>query len=473
MSNYFNNLSSFKKVAIYVRESTKKQDWKSQLLQLQKRAKDMSANVVLEYVDIGSGKLSTRKNYLKLKEDIGNKKIDLVMFWELSRSNRDLKEHLNLMSLMISNEVSIFSLTDGGVMNPADINNKLNLNLKAVINANESEVNAQRVRNRSFFLSEQGHWLGGPVPYGYISHKGVLQEYEIESENVKRIFEMFLDGELVIDIARTFNLERKRITRILKNVIYIGYVKYGETRNFENGVIPGEKKIHKGKHKAIIDTKKFEIAQNLLEAQKGKRVPTELSVDYLFGGIIQCWCGCTMYGWKDPKGNTLYYKCSSSWKLGKSCGKKVVAIQSFEDQVLDLVLKLDFTLEDEGVADNSEERTNSLKKGISTIIRQEKFLLDKLISSVDDITRLEIYQAKLDFLSIERLKLEKELDNLKNFKPKPLESKKIDKLFLNEYLEKIKIESNREQLRKLLRTLINSVVFINDFRIHIFFNFMD
>lgn len=80
-----------KKVAIYVRVSTDKQEVDNQLLQLRKYVKSQGWRIYNEYQDIVTGKEVNELNRPSFKEmflDAHKKLFDIVLFWDLSRFSR-------------------------------------------------------------------------------------------------------------------------------------------------------------------------------------------------------------------------------------------------------------------------------------------------------------------------------------------------------------------------------------------------
>ena len=77
-----------KKVAIYVRVSTDKQELQNQIVDL-KRYSEKSGYILHEvYSDMISGKQDSRPGFNKLFEDAHKRIFDVVLFWDLSRFSR-------------------------------------------------------------------------------------------------------------------------------------------------------------------------------------------------------------------------------------------------------------------------------------------------------------------------------------------------------------------------------------------------
>lgn len=77
-----------KTIAIYVRVSTDKQEVNNQLLQLREYCKKKNYEVFKEYIDIISGKETSRPNYDRMFLDAHKLLFDLVLFWDMSRFSR-------------------------------------------------------------------------------------------------------------------------------------------------------------------------------------------------------------------------------------------------------------------------------------------------------------------------------------------------------------------------------------------------
>ena len=87
------------KCAMYVRVSTDKQEAGNQLLQLRDYAGKSGWDVFREYVDVVSGKETTRKGFDEMFRDARRKLFDVVLFWDMSRFSRaGLKHTLDKLS---------------------------------------------------------------------------------------------------------------------------------------------------------------------------------------------------------------------------------------------------------------------------------------------------------------------------------------------------------------------------------------
>lgn len=74
--------------AIYVRVSTDKQEVDNQLIQLREYCSIKNYNIYKEYIDIISGKETSRPGFDGLFMDARHLEFKLVLFWDLSRFSR-------------------------------------------------------------------------------------------------------------------------------------------------------------------------------------------------------------------------------------------------------------------------------------------------------------------------------------------------------------------------------------------------
>jgi|TARA_Y100000310_G_C20631368_1_gene788820 DNA invertase Pin-like site-specific DNA recombinase len=76
------------KVVIYVRVSTNKQEVNNQLIQLKDYCVKNNYEIFNEYIDIISGKETSRPSYDRMFQDAHKRLFDLVLFWDISRFSR-------------------------------------------------------------------------------------------------------------------------------------------------------------------------------------------------------------------------------------------------------------------------------------------------------------------------------------------------------------------------------------------------
>jgi site-specific DNA recombinase len=152
----------------------------------------------------------------------------------------------------------------------------------------------------------------GPPPYGYryAEDKSGLVVIPAEAEIVRRIFNEYVAGRSMTQIAKGLHGDgvktkkgaywrQAQISGFLRNTIYIGKVKYKD-------------ELFDGIHEPIIDAVLWEKATQLVEAMPSKpgRPPKEKR--HLFtAGFLRCAnCGDPMTPCTRPNRNYEYYECT-------------------------------------------------------------------------------------------------------------------------------------------------------------------
>jgi len=193
-----------KHVAIYVRVSSKTQDQRSQLPDLEKWAK-MQDDEVVWYRDKATGKTMDRPAWNKLVHAIETGNVVKVVVWRLDRLGRTAKGLTALFDELYNRKVGLFSLRDSLDLSTAA--GRLMANVLASVSAYETEIRGERVQAGQAVAKQQGKTWGG-------SMKGRL--LTVTKEQRKQVWSM--RGDKIARIARTVGLSRPTIYRLLEQV---------------------------------------------------------------------------------------------------------------------------------------------------------------------------------------------------------------------------------------------------------------
>ncbi len=260
-----------KKVAIYARVSTEDQakegfSLDSQLEKLRSYCKARGWEIAGEYVDDGySGRDIRRPAYQKMMEDID--KWDVLLVMKMDRIHRNSKNFMLMMEELRNKNKEFVSMTES--LDTSTAMGRFVMDIIQRIAQLESEQIGERVYDGMRQKAKQGKGLlGSPAPYGYEYDGGMLRGVEKELRVAREIFEMYVDGMSMKDIADELNRrgirtkkggrwDRKTISRILSNPVYCGLMEW-------------EDFIFKGEHEAIISIEEFNEVQRR-KAAKAKR----------------------------------------------------------------------------------------------------------------------------------------------------------------------------------------------------------
>lgn len=438
--------------AIYCRESTDKQDIDSLISLCERKANELGLNDYKVYKDVKSGYSNEREEYLKLIEDIKAGVIKTVIVYESSRLGRDELEHHILYKIFRNYNVKVYNISRGWV----DPSNEDDLFLEGILNlldAREGRKIARRVKDRLKELCMSGQWTGGPAPVGYILKDKKLIVDPEKAKMIKDIFQLFIEGTEKGKIAKIYNLEYKKVGRIISNPVYAGKLKYQQFQKDSNKKRIENKtyEVFKGEHEAIVSEEIFFLANNLLKNTYKEKV----TFPAIFRNLLYCNCGKKLYPNEGYKRKRIYVctdNCISAIKEEEIFPTVINTIENVLNNIdlenIDNVNKnikerLEFYRNQQK---NSEIQLENLtRKYISGQIKEE--LYDKLSKEINE---------KINLLLGEIEELNKKI-SIK-------ESTKNNKEIIFKYLEKIKKEKDKDKINQFFSLIIDKIVFINSYR---------
>jgi len=306
-----------RKVAFYIRVSTERQAKveegslknQEQMLHAElKRRNEQHADwglYVESYVDEGiSGKDTNRPAFQNMLHDIEIGKINAVMFTELSRLSRSLKDFINIFEFAQKHECGLICLkTEIDTTSPYK---SLITKILMIFAEFEREMTSRRTAINAYERSRRGLANGGIAPLGYKRdkrRKGHLLIEEKERKCVEEIFSTYLKEKSIkktVDYIkqkyqgqshRLRNITRSKIYTILTNKTYIAVREIRKRDKRENEEVAAA-------WKPIIDNEIFTQVQNLLKQNKDRFHAHSLQrYVYVFSGLFRCGlCGEKLQG---------------------------------------------------------------------------------------------------------------------------------------------------------------------------------
>ncbi|CAM2078536.1 MAG: hypothetical protein NSGCLCUN01_02732 [uncultured Clostridium sp.] len=293
-----------KRVALYIRVSTEEQALHGYSLEAQKEtltifAKENNMKIFDYYIDEGISarkKYTTRKEFMRMLEDVKQNKIDIILFIKLDRWFRSVKDYYKIQEILEEHNVSWKAVLEDYDTATANANGRLHINIKLSIAQDESDRTSERIKYVFENKIKNGEVITASTPLGYkIENKKLIINPD-KVDIVKGIFDKFNSTHAIRTTTKyvedTFNLHlcSGTIKKILKNTIYIG-----EYRNV------------KGYCPAIIDKSLFNNVQINLK----RSVKAEPKYTYIFSSIIYCAsCNHIMSGYSAGSGQKYrYYRC--------------------------------------------------------------------------------------------------------------------------------------------------------------------
>ena len=304
-----------------------------------------------------TGTTFDRPGFKEMMSDIESGKINCVITKDLSRLGRNYIEAGRHRELFSELGVRYIAIHD----NHDSINNDcydIATPIKEMMNEMYAAEVSRKVRSTKKLMAEQGKFANSRAPYGYAKSsedKHILVVDENVSQNVVRIFELYLSGMPARVIADVLNRDgivtpneyfysaigkpnpfrnnknawgSASVMNILKNPAYYGAMSNGKrtVTSFKNKRIVCKSfddwVIVEGTHEPLITREQWEEAQRI--GSKNKRETVRRSADgevSIFAGIVKCHdCGGNMiFNRKVHKTSTSeFFRCSTYAQKGKA-----------------------------------------------------------------------------------------------------------------------------------------------------------
>lgn len=450
-------------VGIYARVSTEKENQRESIPAQTQSLKDWiseknknDSNTVYKlvkvYEDEGfSGSNFERDDFVKMKEDIEQGKINMVLTRDLSRFARNYV----MAGYYLEDYFKSIGIRFVSVLDNVDTLGEDNdiIPFKNILNEMYIKDCSRRTRDGLKQRMIRGSSIASKPPYGY----KFLEEYEGNiktiklipsndetTEIVKNIYEYYIQGWGLGKIASFLNSRGVRppssfvenfgkskfgiwtsnsIKYILTNPKYAGIMVQGRWKKVSYKVkkiisTPKEQWIYGRDFEGIISREMFEDVQKLI-CKKRNRLRYKNNRVYPFSGVLLCKeCGGSMCYRKNYNG----YKCTNSQTGGKKC-----TAHSIKEEVLEGIVKDD------------------LKEYVS------KVNIDKLYDEFIKIQGGQLNHKKLQAIEYRLKKLDEKI--------KQLYSDKVNELVSERNFYSILKEGQKEQqVLETEKTKINRVL---------------
>lgn len=413
-------------------------------------------NLVKIYVDGGfTGANTDRPALQDLIEHLDC--YDLVLVYKLDRLSRSQRDTLALVDLFAEHEVKFASIQEN-----FDTSTPLGMAMLGILSV-FAQLERENIKERMALgrrgRTQKGLWRAGSnVPTGYDYIDGHLVIREDEAVQIRKIFELYLEGWTINRIRHYMHenytnrysswAQASAVSTTLRNPLYIGMLP-----SKADGV------PHKGEHEPIIDKATFDKVQALLAARsehfddalKHPFVAKHLLTGFTYcgecGGRVSC-VGTHKYSYYGCHKNTADPR---THKKGK-CSTPNYNTKILDKLITDEVLKLAYD-ENAIKALIKPRKVVNHKKAIKALENQKSRLID--LYSVGGI-ELEELQVRINAIS-------EKLLAFKNDKPQQPELSFEDAKRIFEDAKRIFADGgNVPQQRVILQSLIKKIVLNGD-----------
>jgi len=334
------------RVAAYARVSDGKEAMLQSLsAQVNYYKKLISENHMWDFVGVYSdealtGTKDSRAEFQQLLKDCRAGKIDMIITKSISRFARNtvtlLETVRELKAIHVDvyfEEQNIHSISGDGEMI---------LSFLAIFAQEESRSASENMKWRIQKDFHEGIIWGGKSCLGYKLENRKLEMIPEEAENVRLIFQLYIEGHGADTIGKILDNKgvkpkyaakwsRSTIMQIISNYNYTGDLMLQKT--FRDNHLTKRKVINKGEldqyivqdnHEAIISHEVFTDAQRIRKEKSKQSVSPSIQKQYPFKGMVRCgMCGRAYVRKTTPSKHI--WKCSLSVTKGlEACASKQV-----------------------------------------------------------------------------------------------------------------------------------------------------
>ena len=413
-------------------------------------------NLVKIYVDGGFTGANTNRPALQdMIEHIDA--YDLVLVYKLDRLSRSQRDTLALVDKFAEHGTKFASIQEN-----FDTSTPLGMAMLGILSV-FAQLERENIKERMSLgrmgRAKKGLWRAGSnVPTGYDYIDGHLVIREDEAVQIRKIFELYLQGWSINKIRHYMHenytnrysswAQQSAVSTTLRNPLYIG-------------LLPSKAdgKPYQGEHEPIIDKETFDKVQALLNARLENFDPAlkhPFVAKHLLTGFTYCgecggrvsvvsghgysYYGCHKINTSDPRTRKL-----------KKCSTPNYNCKILDKLVIDEVLKLAY--DDDAIRAIIKPRKKvDHRKAIKALENQKSRLID--LYSVGGI-ELEELQIRINTISEKLLKLKED-------KPEPPELSFEDAKAIFSNAESVFNNSDVPQQRALLQSLIKKIVLSGD-----------
>lgn len=524
-------------VGIYARLSVDTNERKNESIETQieiakafiSRQKDM---VIFDcYTDIGkTGTNFEREGFERMMRDVRMRKIDCIIVKDLSRFGRNHIETGNYIEKIFPfMGVRFIAVTDNfDSMNISGQNETLGVNLKNLVNEMYAKDIAVKVKSSRQEKWEQGSYTGGMPPYGYraewIGDKKCLLPQKTTSDIVRKIFDLFLSGKNMKEIARWLYEERivrpmeyhktgeiycpagKKLEQwsrgtvkmILTNPVYIGCLVQGRTCGKDymmrdrHDIDSKDWSIKEHTHEAIISEDIFFAATGKFEKSSvycnkngfSKKIPID---EDIFADVLFCGdCGSKMKRISaiktfssNDRTRTYSYNCSKLDRIDEDrCVTKSITLNALSSIVKEAI-RQEFSLSamrPKDMVESNNREADRLKEEWN----EELLELERRIDNVNKLTSEQYLKYRMGELDADNFKRIREENNSKIVSFQKRQTDIAEKLKTidyetvqrNHFLRTlVKGNEKTELTAEVVRTLISRIEVYPDHRVKVIFSF--
>lgn len=465
----------------YCRYSSHMQDEKSieqQKMEIEEYAKKNNIQIVDYYTDEAkSGTRNERDGFQNMISDAcKNKSIECVLVWKTDRFARNTQDSLMYRNKLKKHGTQLISISQP--IDDSTPEGKLMSTMLAGMDEYYSQNLASNIRRAQKLKAKNFEFNGGSAPLGF----DVIDKHYVINEKeaiiVKKIFNLYISGHGLLDIADILNKSgyttkkgnsfgKNSIYEILSNEKYIGTYTFNKGYRHDRHTKRDDTIVMEDVLPAIISKEDFEKVK---EIRKGHKKSGEFKAKklYLLSGLIVCGkCGANYTGRtsvKTKNGKTYetgYYICANKNRLAK-CTAPTLKQQELEDAIIKLLTeKLLNSYEIEKLAQKINEKYTTIynesfenQKELQKEIKDKENQINNITNAIADGVCSPALLTKLQQLEDIKKTLEEQLQFTNNINKTAEIKPDMIKYFLKKDIDKlVKNTKAKEILKKWIKKI--------------------
>lgn len=439
-----------------------------------------------------SGTKDTRENFQCMISDCKNKLVDCILVWKTDRFARNTQDSLFYKMKLEKLGIKLISITQ-----PIDTTTPegaLMYTLLAGMDEYYSKNLASNVKRALKNNANNCLSNGGTAPLGYdiVDRKYVVNEQE--KPIIQKIFEMYINGIGITEIALKLNLEgyktkkgkpfgKNSIFEIINNEKYTGTYIYNKSGGYNRHQKRDDTIKIENAFEPIISKETFEKAMERRETNKKNKGGFKSNHIYLLSGLIFCgdcgarYCGSTS---TKKKGNNIYktgyYTCSNRNKIGK-CTNHIIKQEEIEKYVYEALLnKILNGNSIESLVQKVKIEYNKLQESSETLVKETQKQLNSVIERLNNLlAMLELSQTpsllnRINELDNEKTILEQQIQIYKTTTKDSIPENKIIEVLKKDF-NSLKSKS-KEEVKKIIQKYVKRITIYSD-RFEVEFTFTE
>lgn len=241
-----------------------------------------------------SGGTMERPALKQMLDDMAHGLVNTVVVYKVDRLSRSILDFHNMMKYFEKYGANFVSITQS--FDTSTSMGKLTLNMLLSFAQFEREVSSERVRDKIRASKAKGLWMGGAPRLGYDLINKKLVVNPTEAEQVRHLFEKYLEVQSVNDLTEYARqngilgkcwetakrkmrggnpIAKMSMHRILRDKVYIGQIENKKEGTFA-----------KGEHEPIISTELFNRVQVALANNANNKSPSTSAPNILTGKLF-------------------------------------------------------------------------------------------------------------------------------------------------------------------------------------------